>query len=111
MPRKKREIEVTCFLCGNKTSQFTVTAAKQIFCHIGGAIGVPPTKNCHTQYLKNKEAENVRKKQLQAQQEIKLKEEEEKRKKEKVKSFSSINQKLEEFHNQFGTPKSKRSYL
>lgn len=111
MPRKKREIEVTCSFCGSKTTIFTVTAAKLIFCHIGGAIGVPPTKDCLTEYLKRKEVENVRQKQLQAQQEIKLKEEEEKRKKEKIKSFSSINQKLEEFHDIVGTPKSKRSYL
>ena len=49
--------------------------------------------------------------ELQTQQEIKLKKEEEKMKKEKIKSFSSINQKLEEFHDIVGTPKTKRTYL
>lgn len=111
MPRKQREIEVECYFCGNRTSTFTATASKKLFCHIGGAIGVPPKRDCHIEWLKFKETENVRKKEkeqsLQQQRQKLIQEKKEK----KVASYKQLNQKLDDFYDAIKTKKTQRSYL
>jgi len=109
--RKQRHVVMarTCDFCGSETTQFAITANHLAFCN-EGYIG-KTTKDCHTKYIKQKEIEDVRKKRLQSQQEIQRKKEKEKRKEEKIKSFTSINQKLDEFYSRVGTPKTKRNYL
>tara|TARA_E500000318_G_scaffold30211_1_gene29984 strand:+ start:256 stop:591 length:336 start_codon:yes stop_codon:yes gene_type:complete len=111
MPRKQRVMEVVCYFCGNRTSTFTATASKKLFCHIGGAIGVPPKIDCHIDWLKFKETENVRKKEkeqsLQQQRQKLIQEKKEK----KVNSYSSINKKLEAYYDALNTKKKDRTYL
>ena len=109
--RKQRIMQVECYLCGNKTTTFTATACKKLFCHIGGAIGVPPKIDCHSEWLKFKETENVRKKEkkqsLQQQRQELIQEKKEK----KVASYKRLNEKLDSFYDVVKTKKNQRTYL
>lgn len=107
MRRKRKYIAAPkCDWCGVCNENFVVTANKMYFCREQIA-GYPATKDCHTEYLKQKELENVRKEN----EKKRLQEEEKERQKEKIKSFPKLNKKLEEFYNRHQTPKNKRTYL
>ena len=78
--RKKRKVIIApkCDWCGEHNQYFIKTASHLTFCR-EQVVGFPPTKDCHSAYIKSKEnvqKEKEQKQSLQAQKEKQLQEEE-----------------------------------